>query len=252
MNLTDDTAAPAPAPPTHAGAEFCSTRWSVVLAARDADGRREALETLCRSYWLPVYCFVRRKGNDAAEAQDMTQAFFVHLLEGTFFDRLDPNKGRFRGYLCTALKNHLVSHVRREQAQKRGGKVEFVPWDEIGAEERFAQCHRPGLDPEAAYDHHWALTLVDRACQRLASEQQAAGKEESFSVLRGFLSAPPDPGEYETAAERLGTSRKNVSLMVHRLLQRLGELVRMEVAETVADPEDVADEMRHLQAALRS
>lgn len=233
-------------------AAFCSTRWSVVLATRDGQARRAALEALCRTYWLPVYCFICRRGSDPVDAEDLTQSFFLDLLDGDFFDHLDPQKGRFRGYLCAALKNFLVDQTRSQTTQKRGGRIEFVRWEDATAAERFAKYDRPGLEPDAAYDHHWALTLIGRAFERLAEEQASAGKAKSFAVLRAFLTGSPSAGEYEAAGEQLGTNRKNVSVLVHRLSQRFGEIVRMEVAETVQNPDEVADEMRHLQAALRA
>ncbi len=233
-------------------AVFASTRWSVVLGARAGEtARREALETLCRSYWMPVYGYLRRRGQSPHDAEDLTQGFFASLFEGDFFQRPDPEKGRFRGYLVGALKHFVGHHYERLNAEKRGGGVQFIDWSAAEAERLYTEYDLPKFDPAEAYETTWALTLLARALKRLEEEQRAAGREKAFAVLKPYLGSSPGRGEYDVAAQKLGATRTNIALQVHRLSHRYGELVRLEVAETVADPTEVPDEMKLLLKALR-
>jgi RNA polymerase sigma factor (sigma-70 family) len=244
--------APSPAG-SNAGAAFGSTQWSVILQARtDSASRRQALETLCGAYWTPLYAYLRRRGHSPADAEDLTQGFFVHLLEGDFLDRSDPTKGRFRGYLIGALRHYLGTHFERERAQKRGGGAQTVDWSALEAEREFSAIDRPDADPSVIYEKSWALTLLSRSLHRLDEEQAAAGKTRVFTVLRPFLSVMPTRGDYDRAAAELATTRANVAVWVHRLSQRYAELVKLEVAATVQDPAEVKHELQHLMQALRS
>ncbi|MDB6093827.1 MAG: polymerase sigma factor [Verrucomicrobia bacterium] len=229
-----------------------STQWSMILETRrDSQHRREALEKLCAAYWLPVYGYLRRRQQTPADAEDLTQGFFVHLMESDFLDRPDPSKGRFRGYLIGALKHFLGAHYERAGAQKRGGGAQFVDWHSLNAEHEFAATDQPSSDPSEAYERSWALTLLGRALGRLASEQIAAGKLQSFEILKPFLSSTPTRGDYEAAAKELGSTRTHIAVLVHRLNARYAELVKLEVAATVQDPTEVDGEMRHLMHTLR-
>lgn len=238
--------------PTPGVAGFAATQWSVVLGTRrDAAHRKEALEKLCRAYWPPIYGYLRRRGHSPADAEDLTQAFFADLIESDFLDRPDPEKGRFRGYLIGALRHFLSRHFERNTAQKRGGKVQFIEWSGNEAEREFAGIDQPQLDPSDAYEASWALTLLGRALKRLEEEQIEAGRARHFAALKTYLSATPNRGDYEQAAQALGATRTTVAVWIHRLNQRYAELVKLEVAETVHDPADVQSEMRHLLQALR-
>jgi len=231
---------------------FCPTQWSVVLEARrDSRHRREALERLCRTYWLPVYGYLRRRGHAAPDAEDLTQGFFAHLLGSDFLERPDPARGRFRGYLIGALRHYLGSHFEHENAQRRGGRAQFLDWSELDAETEFAALDQPQRDPSEVYETGWALALVGRAMERLAAEQGTPAKARQFAVLRPFLSTAAASGGYEQAALALGTTRTNVAVWVHRLNHRYGELVKLEVAATVQNPAEVKHEMQHLLQALR-
>ena len=233
------------------GAAFAATRWSVVLQARrGSEGRREALEQLCSTYWLPIYGYLRRSGNAPADAEDLTQSFFAHLIEGDFLDRPDPSRGRFRGYLVGALKHFLGTHFERLSARKRGGGIEFVDWNSIDAEQVFVGIDQPQLDPSSAYEVNYARALMARAIRRLEDEHAVAGRARQFMVLKPFLSATPSRGDYELAARELGSTRANVAVWVHRLNQRYSELVKLEVAATLEDPADVKEELRHVLEAL--
>jgi RNA polymerase sigma factor (sigma-70 family) len=238
-------------PPDRA-AGFASTQWSLILAARrDSSHRRQALEHLCAAYWLPLYGYLRRRGHAPADAEDLTQGFFVYLIESDFLERPDPAKGRFRGYLIGALRHFLGTHFERAGAQKRGGGTRFIDWSDLDAEREFAAIDQPSRDPSEVYEASWALTLLGRALQRLEAEQTAAGRARQFDGLKPFLSATPTRGDYDEAARLLGTTRTNVAVWVHRLNARYAELVKLEVAATVQEPAEVEQEMRHLLQALR-
>jgi RNA polymerase sigma factor (sigma-70 family) len=240
------------APVTRGGRAFASTQWSVVLGARsDSAHRRDALERLCGAYWLPIYSHLRRRGHSPDDSQDLTQSFLAYLISSDFLDRPDPEKGRFRGYLIGALRHFLSHHYDREHAQKRGGGVTFSEWTTLDPESQFAAIDQAQLDPSEAYERGWALTLLARALARLEAEQTAAGRGKQFALLREYLSLKPTRGDYEQAAQKLGTSRTTIAVWIHRLNQRYAELVEMEVADTVRDAADVPQEMQHLLQALR-
>jgi len=232
---------------------FAPTQWSVVLGSRpDAAGRREALERLCRIYWRPVYVYLRRRGQPAADAEDLTQGFFEYILDGSFLERPDPAKGRFRGYLIGTLKHYLGSQLERESAQKRGGAITFIDWGGLDADTELSALGSAPADPVDAYEQAWALALLGRALARLEQEQAAIGKDAHFAILKPFLSSTPSRGDYARCADLMGTTRSYVAVAVHRLNQRYGELVRLEVAETVNNRADVAAEMQHLAQVLRT
>jgi RNA polymerase sigma factor (sigma-70 family) len=241
-----------PAPTATPGGEFAPTQWSVVRDARgDEARRRPALENLCRTYWPPVYSYLRRHGHSPADAEDTTQEFFAHLMAGDFFDRPDPARGRFRGYLIGALRQFVGHERTHASALKRGGQVTFVDLGDLDLEREFAAVAHPELDPSQAYELSWAVTVLGAALSRLEREQRTAGRGAAFSALKPFLHSPPAAGDYERAAAALGTSRATVAVWLHRLTRRLGELVKLEVAATLENPDDADDELRHLLAVFR-
>jgi len=240
-------------PPAPGPRSFATTHWSLVAAASpDETSRsraREALEALCRAYWYPLYAFVRQRGYASEEAQDLTQAFFVTIVEKGGFASADPERGRFRSYLLGAMKHFLANQWHREQAKKRGGGVTIVDLDALDPEARYALKPVGSSDPDHAFDRAWAQESIARALERLRAESEARGKGELFAALKGGLTGD-EPARRETAA-RLGMSEGAVKVAVHRLRQRYRQLLRAQIAETVADPADVDGEMRHLVAALR-
>lgn len=234
------------------GAAFAPTPWTVVLAARsDSTTRRAALQRLCSLYWAPVYHYIRRRGKSPHDAEDLTQGFFAHVLESALLERTDPARGRFRGYLVAALKGYLADEHERASAQKRGAAVTHLAWDSAEAEQRLAELGDATSDPAAAYERSWALTLLARALSRLEGEQRAPAKARAFAQLKPFLTQPAAPGDYARLAATLGLTKAAVALAVHRLNQRYAELVRLEVAETLADPTEVKSELEHLLRTLR-
>jgi RNA polymerase sigma factor (sigma-70 family) len=234
--------------------QFHTTQWSVVLlsAQTQVDGSRDALSDLCRLYWYPLYAFVRRRGYSAEDAQDLTQGFFLSLLERKSLRQVSPQKGKFRSFLLAALKNYLSDAFDRMNTIKRGGKIEFVALDFESGEERYLEEPSCSLTPEKIFDARWALTLLDHATDRLEDEYVSQGKSKALEVLRPFL----DPSNstrlpsYEETANQLQVSLGAVKTLIHRLRKRHGDILREEVARTVTEPASVDDEIRALCSAL--
>lgn len=238
-------------PPTQR-AVFATTRWSLVLEARtDSPDRRDALELFCSAYWLPIYGYLRRRGHNPQEAEDLTQSFFASLLETDFLDRANPARGRFRSFLVGALRHFLGSHFEKTNALKRGGGVRFVDWSSIDAETECARALPAQADPARAFEVAWAYALMNRALVRLEQEYAKADRRQRFLALKPLLGRAPTRGDYLRLAEELGTTRTTVAVWTHRLSQRYAELVKLEVVATVGSPEEVDEELRHLVAILR-
>ena len=227
---------------------FATTRWSVVLAAGqiDAPEAAAALAVLCRSYWYPLYAHVRRRGHDATEAQDLTQAFFERLLETEYFSRAQPGRGRFRSFLLGSLDHFLANQFDRRCALKRGGGHVPVSLDLQDAEGRYLLEPADPASPADAFDRRWALALLDHALGRLRGELEAAGKSRQFETLKPFLSHETPAGAYEPLAAELGLTVGAVRMAVSRLRERFGELVRAQVADTVSSEPEIGEEMRYL------
>lgn len=205
-----------------------------------------ALETLCRTYWYPLYVFVRRQGQSPHDAQDLAQEFFAGLLERNYLRLADPNRGKFRTFLLGSLKNFLVNEWKRAGRLKRGGGVEFLSIDANVAEGRFAAEPASESDPDAAYEQRWAVTLIEQVLATLRQEFNDADKVRLFEELSGFIWGDKSTASYAAIAEHLNLTEGTVKVAVHRLRQRFRELLRAEVAHTVARPEDIDDELRHL------
>lgn len=231
---------------------FVTTHWSAVLtAAKPSEPQAaSALEALCLSYWLPLYLFVRRKGFGAEDAQDLTQDFFAHLLRSEAFGKVDRGKGKFRSFLLASLNNFLANEWNRRNAKKRGGGQVTLSIDEEMAEERFH--NEPSTDeaPDKFFDRQWATTVLERAMNLLAGEMKKSGKEEQFEKLKGFLAARAGQSAYNELAEEIGTTPAALAMTVSRLRQRYRDIIRAEVADTLADPEGAEQEIQHLLAAM--
>jgi RNA polymerase sigma-70 factor (ECF subfamily) len=234
--------------------EFATTQWSLVVAARPDEASetraRKALEQLCRAYWYPLYAFVRYRGYSSDDARDLTQAFFARILETGGFASADPGRGRFRSYLLGAMKHFLANEWRRERAQKRGGQVQFIEWDALDPEARYAKAPKQPDSPEQLFDREWALETVAGALQSLRAEMARAGKGEQFDALKGSLTGE-DESPREELAVRMGMTEGALRVAVHRLRQRYRKLLRASIAETVGSKADLDDEMRYLVAVLR-
>jgi len=209
-----------------------------------------ALEKLCRAYWYPLYAFVRRRGADPQEAEDLTQEFFSHLFECNALKHLDEEKGKFRSFLLSALSNFLINEWDKRCAQKRGGKCEIISWDQLNAEARYSHEPAHHLTPDRLFERRWAIVLLDHALQRLDSEYAAAGKQQVYDALRDALTAETSAGFYSQKAAELRMPEGSVRVALHRLRRRFGELLRSEIAYTVADAGEIEDEIRHLLKAI--
>ncbi len=231
---------------------FPTTRWSVVLAARERDTTRarEAMEALCRAYWFPLYAYVRRKDHDAETARDLTQAFFMRLVEARYLDIVKPEAGRFRAFLLHKFKQFLGHERDRARAKKRGGGIADIRFDLDEAEARYLTALADPRTPEKEYERRWAQTVVDRALERLAEDARQRGRIREFGLLKGYVTGNSARTSYQDVATEIGVGVSAVKSAVHRLRKRLGRVMREEIAETVADPAEVDDEMRHLFAAL--
>jgi RNA polymerase sigma-70 factor (ECF subfamily) len=233
------------------GRKFATTRWSLVLDARDDEAQNsdEALAELCESYWFPLYAFVRRQGHSPEDAADLTQAYFAKLLEKEYLQDVRPEAGRFRSFLLASLKHFLCNEWDRRQAQKRGGHVQKVSLDAQLAENRYSVEPVERLTPEDLYEQHWALTVLERALRQLAKETPES-KRFRFEKLRPFLIGPETDATYQQIAEELGMSENAVKVAVHRLRRRFGVVLRQEIEHTVTEPQEVDDEIHHLLDCL--
>jgi RNA polymerase sigma factor (sigma-70 family) len=228
--------------------EFPDTRWSQVVLAGEGESAasHQALEQLCQSYWQPIYGFLRRKGYAPHDAEDLTQQFFLRLLKGDSLARAERSKGRFRTFLLGALHHFLADEFRKSSAQKRGGtNLPFVV-NFREAEERYLEEPDPNLTPEQMYDRRWAAGLLQRAFESLSSEFESAGLRARFDRFKVLLANEPAQGQYERLASELGMTRRAVGAAVYRMRQRYRQLVRGQVADTVAQAGEIDAELAQL------
>lgn len=241
--------------PALAGARrFETTQWTLVLAAGDGDDReaREALASLCQSYWHPVFAYLRAHGLDRQEAEDVTQGFFTRLIEKGVLRHARRERGRFRSFLLASLKHYLSNERQRERAKKRGGDRVLLHLEPEEVERRLASEAGTEATPEDLFLKHWALTVLDRVLASLGAEMRRRGQAEPFDLLQGLLTGQADGLRYKDVAARLGTTESAVKVRVHRLRRRFGELLRAEVAQVVSSPDEVEDELAALLEAVAS
>jgi len=227
---------------------FATTHWSVVVAAGQGQSvpAQRALETLCRAYWYPLYAYVRRKGYKPEEAQDLTQEFFAQLIAKDHFRLADRNKGKFRGFLLATLDYFLAREWSRAHRQKRGGQFTFVSRDEQPAEERYRLEPADHETPEKLFLRQWTLTVLKQAMNALQKECEANDKAPLFREAKNLISGERHGAAYSQISKSLNMGEGAVRVAVHRLRQRYGELLRCEVAHTVAKEEEVDEELRYL------
>lgn len=234
-----------------AGGGFNTTHWSVVmLAGKDSPKAASAMEELCRNYWYPLYAFARRQGSNAADAQDLTQQFFAVFLEKKYFGLANQDRGRFRSFLLGSFKHFLANEYHRSRAAKRGGAYAFVSWDETEAEKHYGNEPACELTPDKLFEQAWAFRLLQKVMENLRAEYGRTRKTQIFEALEVFLTGQKSDVTYKAIGERLNMSESAVKMSVSRLRQRYGELLRSEVAQTVTEPANVEDELRHLMSAL--
>ena len=219
-------------------------------AGTDSPQAQQALETLCGNYWYPLYAYVRRQGHSAHDAQDLTQAFFARLLEKNYLGDVQREKGRFRSFLLASLKHFLANEWDREQALKRGGGKRLIALDEDSAESRYKLEPKDEVSADKIYERRWALTLLDQVLAKLRGEFEKDGKLDQFETLKQYLSAGRTSVSYAQAGDKLGMNEGAIKVAVHRLRKRYRELLRAEIAQTVATASEVEAEIRYLFAAL--
>jgi RNA polymerase sigma factor (sigma-70 family) len=231
---------------------FTTTHWSVVLAAGDPRSPQavQALETLCRTYWYPLYAFVRSSGHTPADAEDLTQEFFARLLSKHYLSAVHQERGKFRWFLISAVKRFLLNERQRASAVKRGGTSPHIPFDGEKAEERYRLDAADACTPDRLFDRAWASNLIQTAYQRLDEEYRLEGKRPLFEALRVFLAGDKTEQTYAETGAGLGMTEGAVKVAVHRLRRRCRELLREQVAQTVHTPADLEEELRSLQAAF--
>jgi RNA polymerase sigma-70 factor (ECF subfamily) len=249
VNQTSTTGSPVhPAP---GGGVFVATRWSLVLAAKGATPEaQDALGRLCQLYWYPLYCYVRRRGQSPEDAKDLTQEFFARWLAGRWIERADQAKGRFRSFLLGVMNHFLADEWDKLRAQKRGGGVRDLSLDFATAETRFAREPADNVTPEQIYERRWALTLLESVLHQLGEEFKQEGRGELFALLNPCLVGDGTIQPYAGLAIQLGVSEGTVKSAVHRMRQRYKRLLREEIANTVAEPGEIEDELRHLLVVL--
>lgn len=238
--------------------QFVTTRWSLILSAANSQSEeqkaRDALEELCRTYWRPIFAFICRRGYSTEDAQDLTQDFFVKILEHRWLEHADRNRGRFRTLLLTSLQNFLVNAAERTHTRKRGGNVEFISWDDwmAAAPSQLSISNQTldSLPPERLFDVRWATTVLEQAFRRLREECEAKDRLRLFYALSRHLTEERDEVSYADLSATLGVNETAVKNQLHIMRQRYRSLLRDEVAHTVDNPADVEDEIRYLCSAL--
>lgn len=249
--MASEDATPNPAP---RGDCFVTTRWTMVLSAgrKSSPQAGRALEELCQIYWYPLYAYVRRQGRSKEDAEDLVQGFFERFLQKNSLEGLDAGQGKFRAFLLASLKHFLANEWDKAGRQKRGGGIQHLSLDWQDADERFHLEPSDHLTPDLAFDREWALALLERVIIRLRDECAADGKKQLFEQSRGYLMVGEPAIPYAQAARALGVDEGAVRVAVHRLRKRYRALLRDEIAQTLADPAQVAEELRSLQAVLAS
>ena len=236
--------------PTNRRPTFATTQWSLVLAAgsKGTGESREALASLCQTYWYPLYAYLRRHGHSTQDAEDLVQAFFARLLEKDFVSHADPERGRFRTFLLSALKHFVANEFDRSRAQKRGGHRQILELD-ADPEQLYALEPRDLVTPERLYERRWAHMVMERAVSRLRREFVSAGRAEFYDALSPFVMDDADV-PYRTLSEGLGMTEGALRVAVHRLRKSVRREIEREVAETVADKSQVDEELRFLHAIV--
>jgi DNA-directed RNA polymerase specialized sigma24 family protein len=234
------------------GTWFTTTHWSLILNAQDdaSPQAASALEKLCRTYWYPLYIYARRQGEDEESAKDLTQGFFARLLEKRYLAQVHQDKGRFRCFMLAAFKHFVADERDRARAQKRGGGQRLVSLDDSATEERYRQEPADGMDAEKLFERRWALTLLEQARARLKREYEESGKAQLYERLRAVELKDKEAPSYAEIGAEAGLSESAVKSVVFRMRQRWRELVREEVANTVAKPEEIDEEIRYLISVI--
>ena len=245
------SSSPIPSSAQH-GSQFAATRWSVVLAAGEATGsqRRQALEELARVYWFPLYSFIRRRGHEAAEAEDLTQGFFAHLLEKNALAKVDRDLGKFRSFLLASLQNYMSDEWDKSRRLKRGGGQKVVALDALDAEGRYHAGQADEMSPERLFAQRWALTVLEQVMGRLQREYAGRGQAGLFEALKGCIAGSAEVLSRAEIARQLSMTEGAVKMAAHRMRRQYREILRDEIGQTVANPEMIDEEIRFLMDSL--
>lgn len=232
--------------------QFVTTHWSVVLAAKEMNSASAmaALETLCRTYWYPIYAFARRGGAGPEDAKDLTQEYFARLLDKNYLRSVQPQLGKFRTFLLTSFRHFLANEWDRTQTLKRGGGHLHISLDDDTGENRYREEPMTELTPEKLFERQWAIALLEQTLHRLEKETAAAGKGELFQALRDLITERGEVGDYTALAKQLGMSEGSIRVAVHRLRQRYRDLLIAEIANTVSSPREITEELQYLMSAF--
>lgn len=253
--LADRMAVPPP-PPGNSDSEkselFPATRWTLVLRTLEGDSREEALAELCRMYWSPVYFFIRKRGRNPHDAEDLTQGFFARMLNNDRFQKAasKPGAGRLRSYLLKGVQNYLIDQHERDTAQKRGGTAERISIESNDVEQQFARSAGDELSPEEMFDRRWAANVLERTFVRLEQEYENAGKAGDYAILRSTLEQTADQAPFSEIGRRLGTSESGARVAAFRLRKQFRAIVHEEIRETTISEEDFQDELNYLRHLL--
>lgn len=233
--------------PQHCSSDFRTTHWSVVLAAAEGDSqkRQDSLAALCQTYWYPLYAFVRRQGRSPQEAEDLTQDFFARLIQKNGFASVRRENGRFRSFLLASLRNFLANDWDRNHAAKRGGQHVIISLDDQSAEERYVREPSHHATPEIVFEQSWALTVIDSVLRQLRSEYAEAGKSALFEAIHSYMEGDGD-NTYAEIAVKLQVTEGAVKMAVLRLRESFRKALRTEIAKTVANADEIEDELQHL------
>ena len=231
---------------------FETTRWSMILTARDgrSSESRQALEQLCQMYWFPVYSYICRRGNRVEQAQDLTQEFFTRFLEKQFLRKVEQERGRFRSFLLTSVSNFLADEWDKHEALKRGGGAQHLALDFAAAEGLMAEAAAHQLTPEKLFDLHWAKTILARALARLEAEYIEEGKGGLFVALRASLGGAQPSPPYKDVGDELGMKVGAVKVAAHRMRKRYRGALEKEILETISNPDELGQELKHIMASL--
>ncbi|MCA9048061.1 MAG: sigma-70 family RNA polymerase sigma factor [Planctomycetaceae bacterium] len=238
--------------PADQSPQFATTRWSLIRDAghNRTSTARTALEELCRQYWFPVYAFIRRQGNSAADAEDLTQAFFVYFLESAFVKAADRDRGRFRSFLLKSVSNFVKADHRARASQKHGGTAEILSLDFASGEQQYGQLAADTATPVQLFERRWAMTVLQKVAHRLRSEYEQRNHSLLYTLLEPHMNQSAERLPYEQLCEPLNMSEEAVRQTVRRMKLRYRELLRAEIAGTVASPSEIDDELRTLLNAL--
>jgi RNA polymerase sigma-70 factor (ECF subfamily) len=249
----DDVTSLSAGPESRGGIAFTTTQWSMVLEAQgESPAAQEALEQLCRTYWRPVYSFIRRQGTRTEDAEDLTQGFFALLLERKDLNTVRKEKGRLRSYLLASVKNFLADEVRHAMAVKRGKGQRLIPLDDIRERDRIDIERSERLTADQIYERRWAFTVLEQVMARLRDEYRSAGNLRFFEQMKKMLMDKPNRPSQAQVASEFDMTENAVKQAFYRFRQRYQILLREEIAHTVAVPSDIEDELRHLIAVVRA